>query len=134
MNKMIEEKITKIIHSDIESLEAFQSSLLIFVNPLNLYNASHSKTISMSIVVIFCFLCIFVGLFNIYSLFVENLKYRLQIARFHWIMNIFITIHILNNDILLIDKSLLSYYVVQSFFCLFVISRLYLEYTSKQKG
>lgn len=127
-------KITdKIFYSDIEPLEVFQSFLLIFVNPLNLYYAKYSEFTDMKYIYILCFSCIIVGIVNLLCLLLDNLKLRLHVARLHWIITLTITIYIIRCDILRLDKSLLSYYIVQSVFCLFVVSRLFLECKYRKK-
>ena len=127
-------KITdKIFYSDIEPLEIFQSFLLIFVNPLNLYYANYSKFTDMRYIYFLCVSCIIVGIVNLFCLILDNLKLRLQVARLHWIITLTITIYIVRCDILSLDKSLLSYYIVQSIFCLFVMSRLFLECKYRKK-
>jgi hypothetical protein len=131
--KRISRKLNKILYSDIESLEFFQSFLLVFVNPLNLFYAKYAENTEMIYIYILCFCCILVGITNLVCLLLENLSFRLHVARAHWVITLTITIYILRCDILSLDKSLLSYYIVQSIFCLFVMSRLFLEYRYRRK-
>ena len=134
MKQMIIRKMWEILYADIEPLEVFQSAILIFVNPLNLLSVDYPETKSMIFIYIMCFACLMIGCTSIISILYDNLRFRLQVARVHWVATLSITAYILQCDILNQDLSMFFYYLVQSVFCLFVISRLFLEYRNKQKG
>ena len=127
----IKEKIKYIYYSDIESLEIFQSALLILVNPINLYQTKcmyHDVGIYL---VGLGISCIITGLLNLIYLFKNNLKQRLNVARLHLIITLTICLFLTHCTGIKIGQSLIIYYWIQTFTCLFVASRLLLEVKHK---
>lgn len=133
MRKVLINRFLKILHSDIEPLEVFQSALLIFVNPINLMNIRYQDPERMYYIYAFCVSCLLVGILSIISIILNNLKFRLQVARVHWVITLTIASYILHCDVLRTDISLFLYYVVQCISCFFVITRLFLEYKKNNK-
>lgn len=133
MKKVLLNRLLKILHADIEPLEVFQSALLIFVNPINLMSVEYDDPSKMYYIYTFCFSCLFVGILSIISLIYNNLKFRLQVARVHWVITLTIASYIIHCDVLSNDISLFLYYLIQSVSCLFVITRLFSEYKKNNK-
>ena len=133
MRKVLINRFLKILHSDIEPLEVFQSALLIFVNPINLMHIQYNDPSKMYYIYTFCLSCLIVGVLSIIAIVLNNLRFRLQVARVHWVITLTIASYILNCDVLRTDISLFLYYVVQCISCFFVITRLFLEYKKNNK-
>jgi hypothetical protein len=126
--KVIIDRLYKIIYADIEPLEVFQAALLIFYTPLNLMQAGQNNYFIYSLSIASMIL----GLVVLYCVSINNLSLRLLSARIHWVINLLIMIHVFRCSVYYNTPSLIAYYVIQSFFCLFVISRLLFELNSRK--
>ena len=130
----LKEQLKYIYHSDIETLEIFQSALLILVNPINLYQARcvHHDDVEKYLITL-GIACAITGILNLVYLFKKDLKQRLNISRLHLIVTLTICGFLAHCQGIEVNISLLIYYWIQTIACLFVSSRLYLEFKHKQR-
>ena len=129
----IKKRIKYIYYSDIQTVELFQSALLILVNPLNLMSIKCLEHSIENYLLALGVLCILTGILNIIYIFIHNLKQRLNVARLHLVVTLTICLFLMHCSSININISLVIYYWIQTLTCLFVGSRLYLEVEHKQK-
>ena len=121
----------KLLYADIELLELFQSSLLIFVNPFNLMAVDCFECTSYLLYL--AFPSFLIGALNLIAVFYNaNINRRLRIARIHWSLCVVILAVLTFCEKIHVGDGLLSYYLVQCIFCAFIIIRLNSELLHKK--
>ena len=129
----LKKHVKYIYDSDIQSLEIFQSALLILVNPLNLMSIKCSEHDVDNYLFSLAILCVLTGILNIIYIFINNLKQRLNVARLHLVVTLTICLFLMHCNGININISLVIYYWVQTITCFFVGSRLYIEVEHRQQ-
>jgi hypothetical protein len=118
-----------LIYSDIDTLEYYQSFIMVLVNPFNLVPLSpifeHSAYMFF-----LAFVSIFIGLITLYYSVIGDLKLRLFFAEIHWVFCMIIVFMLMS---IRIDapNGIMSFYILQLIFSLFCYWRLKREYRSR---
>ncbi len=111
-----------LVYSDIDTLELYQASIMLFVNPFHLIPLSKIYKEGMYIEVM-GFLSILIGLITVYMSLLGSIKSRVFAAKLHWIFCV-VVVGLLYQYYAMISPGIISFYILQLCFSLFCVWRL----------
>ena len=117
LEKLMTDFISKLKYSDINTLELYQCILMIFVNPVQLVEASHCH--NDNIYIYYCaFISLLLGFFSIFSLYKNKLFLKRLTSQTHWILCVVIVC-------LLVQGSSKSPFTIITFYSSQLICSMY---------